>query len=141
MKEDILYFIIISAVIIISIVRNIKKAQQKTSMPPENHPTPSTPSTWEDLMRELQKQTQPEPEAVKRREPVEYEPISYQSQEEIIDEIESLKAETYQKKEKPEQEPILQEEKNEVPNDYEIKTAEDLKKAIIYSEIMNRKYV
>ncbi len=139
MKEDILYFIIISAVIVISIVRNIKKAQQKTSAPPLDHPTPSTPSTWEDLMRELQKQTQQEPEIVKEQ-AVEY-PMTNRSQEKIIDEIKNLETETYQKEEEPEQEPILVEEKEDVPKDYEIKTADDLKKAVIYSEILNRKYV
>ncbi len=140
MKEDILYFIIITTVIVISIVRNIKKAQRQNSAPPIDHPTPSTPSSWEDLMRELQQAPQQEPKAVREQPTVEYSMTEYQSQEEIIDEIESLETETYKKVVKPEQKIILEEENN-YPKEYEIKTPDDLKKAIIYNEILTRKYV
>ncbi len=149
MNDGIIYFLIIVAVIIFNIVRGVKKAQQKqVDTPATDHPMPSAPKTWQDILRELQEASQPSPKQeeviVVQEEPkrTEYQPIKmdYRSQEEIIDEETMIETKPVVKQSTTTKPKTPIEETEIKDAEYSIHSPEELQRAIIYSEILARKY-
>ncbi|MDR1679382.1 MAG: hypothetical protein LBR81_06335 [Prevotellaceae bacterium] len=136
---NLIYIGIFIAVILINVVGwKAKKSQQENTTQP--HPTPAVPSAWEELMRELNT-PQPKPS------PVETKQMSFE-----LETIEPEIPETYSFSHLAEQKNNEYIAANPVPNEIEqISTTEtghntfqltkdELQKAVIYAEILNRKY-
>ncbi len=125
--EDILITVVIVASVIWSVVSKLREQKNDTS---NKNPNPAPSVNWDEVLREL------------RHEPIapEAETVEPEIQEETSVEIEA-------KTPAPviEQTPVeeLQEtEKKEIDNDLNITfaDADDLKRAVVYNEILNRKY-
>ncbi len=143
--SDTIYFILVATFVVISLIFKAKKAQQKTQDQTDGNPTPAVPNPWEEMMREIQKEFKKPEEPKPQPQPVvEYVAPKYERVEKIVCEIDNDESNFV---------PEIYNETEEVSNEitdaptaiittseYAIDTTEDLKKAVIYSEILQRKY-
>ena len=145
MTKGIIYLIIAVVFIIIQATKKSKKAQGG-NIPPQN-PTPATPDTWTEVLRELGRTTTGQPQAFPTDAPEEM--PAGTGQEEITQET-MINAETGYTQPEFETNSNISEGgiKELTPisdseiggNEYNFNDPETLKKAVVYSEILNKKY-
>lgn len=126
--------IIIAVLVIFSIIKKKSKTDSEQNIPP--NPTPSTPNTWTEILRELGKTETPTPQTVTEKTPDATTPTSPIVEPENMPESKQKETET------------LTDEKNLIKNTeikdykpgYNLNDPNTLRKAIVYAEILNRKY-
>ncbi len=131
---DLIYFGIIAIVIISSIVRKAKKAQATES---KEYTPPKNP--WEEIMRELTQTEEPFSDI----EPKSPNP-NQESQEIILDDEEQyyIKQSDIKEENKEAERPIIVSAQNKTYRNtpaYTFKSRKQVRKALIYSEIINKK--
>ncbi|MDR3705454.1 MAG: hypothetical protein P4L28_06075 [Paludibacteraceae bacterium] len=133
--------IIIAVLLILSSIRKKSKADSQQNIPP--NPTPSTPNTWAEILRELGKTEMPASQPATTKEPditAAASPIIEKKNR--TPETESMPQ--FKQKETATsingKSPIKDTEIQDYEPEYSLNDPDTLRKAVVYAEILNRKY-
>jgi hypothetical protein len=133
--------IIIAVLVILSSIRKKSKTDSQQNIPP--NPTPSTPDTWAEILRELGKTETPTPQPVTTEEQ-NYETSINPTIDKDNRTTKTKNAPQVKQKETAisanEKNPIKDSEIQDYEQEYSLNDPDTLRKAMIYAEILNRKY-
>ncbi len=152
--QDIFYIIIFIGVALSGLIKNVIKKAKATQQETPQTPSPAVPDVWQELMKELRKQQQPNesvfiPEPVVQSAPqaektdskpfeTKYENLEDEADIDLAVREDELTQSLSGNEINDEIQPIAEEQIGDL--EVHINSHEELCKAVIYSEILGRKY-